>query len=217
MTLSLVRARVQGHLRSRCPRCPTAAATATAAAASTAASSGSATGTGTGTGTGTRRPASTARAPHQPLALPWPWLSDAHGHGHAHDHRALHNRNQSTSGVHVRQFHGTSSALALEKNKDAEKAKPTEAELAETQETVPEWQNPLHHDNPEMNKMFEEDFQEGQPIDPAPLPPFETDPEKVVAPPHGESKEWAFWAYWAKRSKRSKQSKRFTWSNCGFT
>ena len=87
--------------------------------------------------------------------------------------------------LQLRHFHSTTSALQA--NKDAEKAQPSEAELAETQETVPEWQNPLHHNSAEMNKMFEEDFQEGQPVVPAALPPFETDPEKVVAPPHGES------------------------------
>jgi large subunit ribosomal protein L7/L12 len=69
-------------------------------------------------------------------------------------------------------------------HKDAEKAKPTEEELNETDETIPEWQNPLHHNNPEMNKMFPEDFSEGEEMPAVPLPPFETDPDKAVAPPH---------------------------------
>jgi large subunit ribosomal protein L7/L12 len=68
-------------------------------------------------------------------------------------------------------------------NKDAEKANPTEEELNETEDTIPEWQNPLHYNNPEMNKMFPEDFSEGEEMVAAPLPPFETDPDKVVAPP----------------------------------
>ena len=49
---------------------------------------------------------------------------------------------------------------------------------------MPAWQNPLHQNNPQMNKMFKEDFHEQEQIEPIPLPPFETDPDKVVAPPH---------------------------------
>jgi hypothetical protein len=94
------------------------------------------------------------------------------------------NRRPQNTRINFRHFHYSVSTFG--KNKDAEKAAPTEVELAETEETVPEWQNPLHHNNSEVNKMFEEDFQEGQEIVPAPLPPFETDPEKVVAPPHGK-------------------------------
>lgn len=68
-------------------------------------------------------------------------------------------------------------------NKDAEKAKPTEEEFNETEETIPVWQNPLHQEDENMKKQFEEDFERGEmPINP--LPPFETDVDKVVAPPH---------------------------------
>mmetsp|Transcript_1192 Transcript_1192/g.2556 ORF Transcript_1192/g.2556 Transcript_1192/m.2556 type:complete len:267 (-) Transcript_1192:105-905(-) len=80
-------------------------------------------------------------------------------------------------------FHTTSSLLHLV-HKDAEAAKPTEEELAETEDTIPVWQNPLHHNNPEMQKMFEDDFAEGEEIPAIPMPPLETDPEKAVAPPH---------------------------------
>jgi hypothetical protein len=70
-------------------------------------------------------------------------------------------------------------------HKDFEKAKPTEEELNETDDTVPEWQNPLHHNNPEYVKMFPEDFAEGEEMPILPLPPLSTDdPDKVVAPPH---------------------------------
>ncbi|CAJ1964000.1 unnamed protein product [Cylindrotheca closterium] len=68
-------------------------------------------------------------------------------------------------------------------NKDAEAAKPTEEELNETEETIPVWQNPLHHEDENMKKQFEEDF-EGEEMPTNPLPPFETDVDKVVAPPH---------------------------------
>ena len=85
-----------------------------------------------------------------------------------------------------RWFHSTSYTWQAIKNKDAEQAKPTEEELNETEDTIPVWQNPLHHDNPEMKQMFEEDFKEGDEMPIQPLPPFETDPDKAVAPPHVE-------------------------------
>lgn len=80
-------------------------------------------------------------------------------------------------------FH-TSTIMSNLVHKDSQTAKPTEAELAETEDTIPVWQNPLHHNNPEMQKMFKDDFKEGEEIPVMPLPPFETDPEKAVAPPH---------------------------------
>jgi large subunit ribosomal protein L7/L12 len=82
----------------------------------------------------------------------------------------------------TRCFHSTPTFLHLV-HKDAEKAKPTEEELNETEDTIPEWQNPLHH-NPDKKKMFSEDFADGEEIPQVPLPPFETDPDKVVSPPH---------------------------------
>lgn len=82
-----------------------------------------------------------------------------------------------------RMYHSTPTVRQLV-NSEAEKAKPTEEELNEDAETVPAWQNPLHHNNPEMKKMFDEDSTEGEKLPTNPLPPFETDPDKVVAPPH---------------------------------
>eukprot|EP00980_Cylindrotheca_fusiformis_P003659 scaffold818_cov136-Cylindrotheca_fusiformis.AAC.25 len=82
-----------------------------------------------------------------------------------------------------RYLHSTATLLHLV-HKDAEKAKPTEAELGETEETIPEWQNPLHHKGAEAKRMFAEDFESGEEMPHVPLPPFETDPNKVVAPPH---------------------------------
>lgn len=87
----------------------------------------------------------------------------------------------NTTGRHS--FHTTSSLFHLV-HKDAEAAKPTEEELAETEDTIPVWQNPLHHNNEEMQKMFDEDFAEGEEIPAIPMPPLETDPEKAVAPPN---------------------------------
>ena len=80
-------------------------------------------------------------------------------------------------------FHTSTSLLNLV-HKDALAAKPTEEEMAETEDTIPVWQNPFHHKNPEMEKMFEDDFEEGEEIPTIPMPPLETDPEKAVAPPH---------------------------------
>ena len=84
----------------------------------------------------------------------------------------------------TRQSYHSSTAQYHLVNKDAEAAKPTEEELSETEDTIPVWQNPLHHNNPEMEKMFEDDFQDGEEIPIIPMPPFETDPDKVVASPH---------------------------------
>ena len=96
--------------------------------------------------------------------------------------RGLHER--IVAGSSTRHSYHTSSSLFNLVHKDAQAAKPTEEELAETEDTVPVWQNPLHHNNPDMQKMFEDDFEEGEEIPAIPMPPLETDPEKAVAPPH---------------------------------
>jgi len=53
-------------------------------------------------------------------------------------------------------------------------------------DVVPVYQNPLHHNNPELEKMFEEDFEDGEEMPIIPLPPLNTsgDPNKVMAPEH---------------------------------
>lgn len=84
---------------------------------------------------------------------------------------------------HFRSYHSAHATLHLQKDTDYETVKPTLVEMVE-KTTVPVWQNPLHHNNPEMKKMFHEDFQAGEEMVPTPLPPFETDADKVVAPPH---------------------------------
>lgn len=99
-----------------------------------------------------------------------------------YSHRPL----QTTTTIivrHCRSYH-KSTLLNHLVHKDAEIAKPTEEELAETEDTVPNWQNPLHHNNPEMQKMFGDDFEDGEEIPKIPLPPLEMDPDKAVAPPH---------------------------------
>lgn len=69
-------------------------------------------------------------------------------------------------------------------------APPTPAEAAEEgynpPPDCPEWQNPLHHNHAEMNKIFPEDFAPGEEMPRAPLPPMEAPGEegKVLAPPH---------------------------------
>lgn len=83
-----------------------------------------------------------------------------------------------------RKWYHSTSLLQYFVHKDAEAAKPTEDELNETEDTIPVWQNPLHRGNQEMQKMFAEDFAEGEQIPAIPLPPLEIDPDKVVAPPH---------------------------------
>ena len=48
---------------------------------------------------------------------------------------------------------------------------------------VPDWQNPLHHNNPDMQKIFEEDYGPGEEMPIAEAPPLEDpeNPEKVLA------------------------------------
>ncbi|KAL3780863.1 hypothetical protein HJC23_001596 [Cyclotella cryptica] len=49
----------------------------------------------------------------------------------------------------------------------------------------PEWQNPLHHNNPEFQKIMAEDFEPGEEMPAVPLPPFSSpDGGGVDAPPH---------------------------------
>jgi large subunit ribosomal protein L7/L12 len=69
-------------------------------------------------------------------------------------------------------------------HKDSIAAQPTEEEKNETEDTIPVWANPRHVNNPEYNKMFPEDFEDGEEMIPIPLPPLEESEDKVVAPPH---------------------------------
>jgi large subunit ribosomal protein L7/L12 len=91
---------------------------------------------------------------------------------------------QLSASRYGRSLHATP-ALSHLVHKDFEKAQPTPEERSETEDTIPEWQNPLHHNNSDMKKMFPEDFPEGEELPVLPLPPLSTDdPDKVVAPPH---------------------------------
>ena len=49
----------------------------------------------------------------------------------------------------------------------------------------PPWQNPLHHNNPDFQKVLAEDFEPGEEMPVVPLPPFETEENegKVLASP----------------------------------
>jgi large subunit ribosomal protein L7/L12 len=58
---------------------------------------------------------------------------------------------------------------------------PTIPKFADRPADCPDWQNPLHHNNPEMQKMFPEDFGEGEEMPILPLPPLDG-----RAPPHIE-------------------------------
>ncbi|KAL7518923.1 hypothetical protein ACHAWX_003725 [Stephanocyclus meneghinianus] len=48
----------------------------------------------------------------------------------------------------------------------------------------PEWQNPLHHNNPEFQKIMAEDFEPGEEMPAVPLPPFSSPDGGIDAPPH---------------------------------
>jgi len=55
----------------------------------------------------------------------------------------------------------------------------------EEEDDCPVWQNPLHHNNPELNKIFPEDFGPDEDMPKVPLPPMEMPGEegKVLASP----------------------------------
>lgn len=122
------------------------------------------------------KPSYLVRASRQAAAVTRTALSPTH---------SINHRSASKSFRYpgCRGFHASTISRQLV-NKDAEKARPTEEELAETEETIPAWQNPLHHEDTDLQKHFEDDFAEGQNMPINPLPPFETHIDKVVAPPH---------------------------------
>ena len=66
-----------------------------------------------------------------------------------------------------------------EDSKEAEKAE------EEDDDPCPAWQNPLHHNNPDYNKVLAEDFEPGEEMPVVPLPPFEEEgnEDKVLASP----------------------------------
>jgi large subunit ribosomal protein L7/L12 len=80
-----------------------------------------------------------------------------------------------------RQFHST--PYILEDNGKKEETV-VEVDVAAGDDEIPPWQNPLHHNNPELQKHFAEDFAEDEEMIPNPLPPFEEEPGKALAPPH---------------------------------
>lgn len=68
-------------------------------------------------------------------------------------------------------------------DKGGDAAADSPAAKDDTDEEVPNYQNPLHHKHPEKLKQFEEDFKEGEEIPYQELPPFEDpqNPDKVLA------------------------------------
>jgi len=85
---------------------------------------------------------------------------------------------------HKAMFHSSRRNQEGEK-KEGEPAK-KEGDKEEDDDECPEWQNPLHHNNPEMNKIFPEDFGPGETMVPQELPPFQdpNNPDAVIAPKH---------------------------------
>jgi large subunit ribosomal protein L7/L12 len=91
-----------------------------------------------------------------------------------------------SSTVQQRQFHYSARTQNIE-NKNAKAAQPTEEEQNETDETVPVWQNPQHHDNNQEKKIFKEEFKTDEEMPVQPLPPLSAEDNKVAAPPHIEA------------------------------
>ncbi|GFH58945.1 large subunit ribosomal protein L7/L12 [Chaetoceros tenuissimus] len=65
---------------------------------------------------------------------------------------------------------------------EAKEGAAPEAEKS-TEDEVPAFQNPLHHDDPNKDKIMVDEFPEGEaPV--VPLPPLDNEDGKVTAPPH---------------------------------
>lgn len=96
-------------------------------------------------------------------------------------------RNVTKHDYHTTAHLYSSTSSTSKKEKDRQQAEPTPLELAETSDTIPEWQNPRHV-NVERNDFFDaQDPTSSSPLpSPLPLPPFETNPDAIVAPPHIE-------------------------------
>ena len=59
-----------------------------------------------------------------------------------------------------------------------------EVEAASTPgDEVPEWQNPRHHNNPDKDRVFAEEFGPDEEMPEVPLPPFDDGSGKVMASP----------------------------------
>lgn len=91
---------------------------------------------------------------------------------------------------HLSSTTSTASPPVSKKDKERLQAEPTAQELAETPETIPEWQNPSHFvvdgDSKDQEQIFFDPNSESPSPSALPLPPFETHPDAIVAPPHIE-------------------------------
>jgi len=99
----------------------------------------------------------------------------------------LSQQNTATPTATAIRFSSTGTATT-KKDKDRQQAEPTAQELAETPDTIPEWQNPRHVPNEEVVFLDTTDQADSAAAAPSPLPlpPFETSPDAIVAPPHIE-------------------------------
>ncbi|KAL7445340.1 hypothetical protein ACHAXH_007461 [Discostella pseudostelligera] len=78
-----------------------------------------------------------------------------------------------------------SSTILLDNETPLSQPTPKTTDKENNDDECPNWQNPLHHNNPAFTKVFPEDFAPGEEMPVVPLPPFET-PEnegKVLASP----------------------------------
>lgn len=70
-------------------------------------------------------------------------------------------------------------------HKEASTEAKTETNDTEDDNEIPEFQNPLHHNNPDNQKiMLDEDFNENETPEIVPLPPLDDGSGKVIAAPH---------------------------------
>jgi len=72
-----------------------------------------------------------------------------------------------------------------EDSKEGSEVKKEGTAVEEDDDPCPAWQNPLHHNNPDYQKVLAEDFEPGEEMPVVPLPPFEEEgnEDKVLASP----------------------------------
>jgi len=59
----------------------------------------------------------------------------------------------------------------------------TDGNEDENEDSIPDYQNPLHHNNPLKQKIMLDEFEEGETVELAPLPPFDDGSGKTIAAP----------------------------------
>lgn len=94
------------------------------------------------------------------------------------------NHNQQQQQQRFKSFQSTYPVYNDETPTAAEPKAATPPATPTEDEVIPDYQNPLHHNDPENQKIFFEDFDENETPEMIPLPPIDDGSGNVVAAPH---------------------------------